>query len=187
MPNTPPNFKLQIVTQNDIADLLDVYRQCEDFLALGPDPKASPEMVLEDMEGSAREGGAFYGIYDSKDQLIGVADFASKGFEGKSQVAFIFLLMIASSHRRRGIGTEIVQWIEREIFKSPQVTEIRSGVQVNNPQALCFWEKNGYRVVGGPEVMPDRTTVYHLCKDRGKVRGLRHPNLWIDFRKRAEK
>ena len=162
-------FTMQIVTQNDASDILELYRHCEDFLALSSEPKASIELVLKDLEHSRRDGGVFYGIYDTNGQMIGIVDFVSEGFEGQAHVAFISLLMIAFPHRRHGIGTEIVRLIEKEILTHSQVTEIRSGVQVNNPQALQFWQRNGYQIVGGPELMPDQTTVYHLLKESGKI------------------
>jgi hypothetical protein len=58
--------KMRIVTQDDIDDLFNVYRQCEDFLALGPEPKASVEMVLEDLEHSCDSGGTFHVVFKHK-------------------------------------------------------------------------------------------------------------------------
>jgi len=37
--------------------------------------------------------------------------------------------------------------------------------QVNNPQAVSFWQKYGYRIVSGPTLVPDQTTVFGLRKD----------------------
>ena len=50
---------------------LEVYRRCEDFLALGPEPKASLEMVLADLEISRQEGGCFCGIYGPTGNMLG--------------------------------------------------------------------------------------------------------------------
>jgi hypothetical protein len=36
---------------------------------------------------------------------------------------------------------------------------------VNNPLAVQFWQRMGYRIVGGPTLMPDQTTVFDLRKD----------------------
>lgn len=151
-------------------ELLKIYQQCEDFLALGPQPKASMEMVLTDMALSAREGGRFCGIYTKEGgRLIGVADFVPKHFQGNPKHACLFLVMIARDWRSRGVGSEVVRLIESEIGKDPEVEAILSGVQVNNPEAIRFWERMGYRRVSEPELMPDGTTVYHLKKRLGKV------------------
>jgi hypothetical protein len=38
------------ITLDELDEVLNVYRQCEDFLALGPVPTASMEMVVKDIE-----------------------------------------------------------------------------------------------------------------------------------------
>ncbi len=155
---------LRTVTPNDTESILGVYRQCEDFLALGPEPKASLEMVQKDLEISRQEGGCFCGIYNPGDHLFGVVDFVPRDFEGKADSAFISLLMIALQYRNQGIGIETVRLVESEIKKNIGISEIRSGVQVNNPQAIQFWQKNGYKIVSVPELRPDSTTVFQLSK-----------------------
>jgi ribosomal protein S18 acetylase RimI-like enzyme len=164
MPFLMDSLEIRTVTQDDKDNVLEVYRQCEDFLALGPQPKASPEMVVKDMADMQHEGGLFRGIY-ADGKMVGVVSFIPGGFEGKPNTAFISLLMIAALYRKKGIGTEIVRRTEKEIMANSRITSILSGVQVNNPQALRFWEKNGYRIVGGPEARPDNTTVFHLRKE----------------------
>jgi ribosomal protein S18 acetylase RimI-like enzyme len=159
------SFEVRTITQDDLGAVLDVYRQCEDFLGLGPQPTASMAMVLKDIEISQREGGVFCGVYAADGGMIGVVDFVPGNFEGDPHIAFLSLLMIAPSFRNRGIGTTIVELIENEIRKHAQVTAILSAIQVNNPQALQFLQKNGYRIVGGPELQPDQTTTFRLQKD----------------------
>jgi hypothetical protein len=73
--------------------------------------------------------------------------------------------MIALPFRRRGIGKAVVNAVESEIRKDSRITAIFSGVQVNNPPAIQFWQKNGYKIISGPELMPDQTTVFGLRKD----------------------
>jgi ribosomal protein S18 acetylase RimI-like enzyme len=159
------SFEVRTITQDDLGEVLDVYRHCEDFLALGPEPTASMAMVIKDIEISQREGGIFCGVYTADGGMIGVVDFVPNNFEGNPHIAFISLLMIAPSFRKQRIGTMIVELIENEIRKDAQVTAILSAVQVNNPQALQFWQKNGYRIVGEPELRPDQTTTFRLQKD----------------------
>ncbi|HEX9897232.1 MAG TPA: GNAT family N-acetyltransferase [Dehalococcoidales bacterium] len=156
---------LRTVTANDKEAILWVYLRCEDFLALGSEPKASLEMVMKDMETSQHEGGCFCGIYHTDGHLLGVVDFIPLGFEGKPDIAFLSLIMIATPFRKQGIGTETIQFIEREIKNDARVTKICSAVQENNPKAIKFWQKNGYRIVGKPELRPDNTTVFQLCKN----------------------
>jgi RimJ/RimL family protein N-acetyltransferase len=145
--------------------VLGVYRACENFLALGPQPNADMAMVLKDLEWSQQHGGLFCGIHDATGRMIGVVDFVPSGFEGQPQVAFFSLIMVVPSARRRGVGTEAVGLIERELRRDPLVAMIRSAVQVNNPEAQWFWLKRGYKIVGGPEARLDGTTVLNLHKD----------------------
>jgi hypothetical protein len=44
------------VINQDQEALLTVYHQCEDFLALGPEPQASPERILADLVHSREQG-----------------------------------------------------------------------------------------------------------------------------------
>ena len=159
------SFEVRSITKDDLGAVLDVYRQCEDFLALGPEPTASMNMVLKDIEISQRKGGVFCGVYTADGRMIGVADFVPGNFEGAPHIAFFSLLMIAPSFRNQGIGTTIVKLIEDEIRRDARITAILTAVQVNNPNALRFWQKNGYRTVGEPELQPDQTTTFRLQKD----------------------
>ncbi|MGD9402170.1 MAG: GNAT family N-acetyltransferase [bacterium] len=153
------------IGKDDADAVLKVYRQCEDFLASGPVPTASLDMVAADIERSRKSGGVFCGIYSADGEMIGIIDYVPGHFDGDPEVAFIALLMIAASQRNKGIGTAVVEAIERKITEGAPVSMILSGVQVCNRHAIRFWQTQGYRIVGGPEVLPDHTTVYRLRKD----------------------
>jgi ribosomal protein S18 acetylase RimI-like enzyme len=160
------SLEIRPIQPGDLDAVLAVYRQCEDFLALGPAPTASREMVLADIAISHREGGVFCGIYaTTSGKMIGVIDYVPHNYKGEPHVAFLELLMIAAPFRSQGVGKAVVEAIELEIKKDALVRKILSGVQVNNPQAVQFWLRNGYRIVSGPELLPDQTTVFGLCKD----------------------
>ncbi|MBN1372747.1 MAG: GNAT family N-acetyltransferase [Anaerolineaceae bacterium] len=146
--------------------ILEVYRQCEDFLALGPVAVASPEMVQADLYLSQEEGCTFCGIYDRvTGEMMGIVDFSNSGFESDPTLAFLSLLMIAAPFRGHGLGEAVVQAVESEIRRVGRARAIESGVQVNNPGGVHFWQRMGYRIVSGPTLMPDGTTVYRLWKD----------------------
>jgi len=159
------DLAIRPIADDDLDAVLDVYRQCEDFLALGPVPDASLTMVLSDIGLSQACGGCYCGIYIMDGRMIGIVDYVPRNYEGDPRAAYIALLMIAAPFRRRGIGQAVLEAIEKKIRRDAQVNTILAGLQVNNPQAIHFWQRNGYRIVGGPELMPDRTTVYHLRKD----------------------
>jgi ribosomal protein S18 acetylase RimI-like enzyme len=150
-------------TEN-LADLLAVYRECEDFLALGPVAKASMEMVRADLEMSKTMGGEFCGIYLRDGRMAGVLDFVPGNFRGQPDTAYIALLMIRQSFRHRGIGIRVLELVETEVRKDPRITRIRIGTQVNNSAGLQFWQNRGFVIYGGPELLADQTTVYRLEK-----------------------
>jgi ribosomal protein S18 acetylase RimI-like enzyme len=159
-----PAFEIRPIKEDELNAILEVYRECEDFLELGPEPKASMEMVLSDIKFSKEAQGIFCGIYDLRGKMIGIVDFVPKMFAQKPDQAFISLIMIAQSYRNQGIGSQVVTEIECKIMKNPEIKTILSAVQINNEQAIKFWERKGYRIFAGPEIRPDNTTVYHLMK-----------------------
>lgn len=158
------DFTIRSVDQTDIDAILEVYRQCEDFLALGPVPHASRQMILDDFKISEEEGGTFCGIF-VEGEMVGVVDFVLNNFDGNPGDAYLLLLMIAKSHRRKRIGQEVVKAVENEILKNSSITSILSGVQTNNEAAIAFWKGMGYKIVGGPQLMPDTTIVFELKKE----------------------
>lgn len=163
-------LEIRPVTPENYGAILEVYRQCEDFLALGPVATASMEMVRKDLEISKNEGGIFCGIHLAdgimpEGIMIGVLDYVPNYYHGNPQAAYLALLMIASPFRSQGIGKAVVEAFENEVTKDDLVTVIFAGVQVNNPRALRFWQKQGYRVVSEPRLYPDQTVAVDLQKD----------------------
>jgi len=158
------NFTIRLVRLDELDAILEVYRQCEDFLALGPVAQASIEMVRKDIEGAWAEGRQYCGIYDPESHLMGVLDYLPSGFEGDPRRAFIELLMIAAPYRQLGLGSEVVHWVEQQVAENPQVSSISLGTQVNNPAAIRFWKRNGYNIIRGPELQSDSTIAYRLEK-----------------------
>jgi ribosomal protein S18 acetylase RimI-like enzyme len=159
------SLEIRPITHDDLDEVLEVYRQCEDFLALGPVSIASMDMVLKDIEISQDESGIFCGITAADGKMIGILDYVPCNYEGDPHAAFLSLLMLAAPFRKRGLGKAVVETLENEIRKDARVMRILAGVQVNNPQAVQFWQRQGYRIVSGPKLLPDQTTVFDLRKD----------------------
>lgn len=159
-------MKIIPIGENDLTQLFEVYRQSEDFLALGPVPLASKEMVLADLDLSQRAGGIFCGVYTDQGNLAGVLDYVPSNFSGHEDIAFIELLMIAAPYRRQRLGETVMAEVEQRIWSNPGVSEIHLAVQTNNPVGQQFWRKLGYEVFSGPQAQPDGTTVYYMKKLR---------------------
>jgi ribosomal protein S18 acetylase RimI-like enzyme len=58
----------------------------------------------------------------------------------------------------------VVRVVEQEIHREGRAQVIFSGVQVNNPRAIRFWQRMGYAVISGPQDMGDGTTAFRLRK-----------------------
>jgi GNAT superfamily N-acetyltransferase len=152
--------------EHQLAEVLTVYQQCEDFLALGPVPRASLEMVLADIAHSRAEGGIFCGVYLAEDKtMIGVLDYVPFGYEGDPQQACLLLLMLGAPWRSSGLGAEAANWVEAQVRQAGRARCILSGVQVNNPQAQRFWLRQGYQIISAAQDMGDGTVAYPLRKD----------------------
>ena len=123
-----------------------VYKNCEDFLSLGPVSIASMKMVEEDLLGSRENNGTFCVIeYDNK--IVGIIDYIPFGYEGNPENAFLSLIMIAKDYRSKGIGDIAVAEVEKIITENKTIKMIFSGVQTNNERAISFWIKHGYKII----------------------------------------
>jgi ribosomal protein S18 acetylase RimI-like enzyme len=155
-------LSITAVGNDDTRQILEVYRQSEDFLSLGPVPRASVKMVKDDLERSRNEKGQYCGIRDSHDHLIGIIDFLPMTEERNT--AFLSLVMIAVPWRRRGYGKAVVMALEKYLRASYGTQRIKSAVQTNNTDAIRFWRELGYRIATKPEQRPDGTIVYDMTK-----------------------
>jgi len=157
-------LEIRPITLDDLEAVLEVYRQCEDFLAICPVPVASMEMVLKDIEILKVEGGIYCGIFDAANEIIGILDYVPGNYQGDPHNAYLSLLMIVAPFRNQGIGKAVVEAFEDEVRKDERVKTVLAGVQVNNPKAVRFWQRQGYRIISGPKLF-DQTMVYDLRKD----------------------
>jgi len=157
-------ISIRLYNGADKNDVFFVYKSCEDFLALGPEPIASMHMVEEDLRSSVNNNGRFCVISD-EDRVVGIVDYISSGYESRFDSAYISLLMIAKNDRSKGIGGAVVRAIEGTVAENPDIKTIRISVQTNNMQAIAFWTNKGYARIGEAQLQPDTTVVYHFQKN----------------------
>lgn len=150
------------IDESDLPALFEVYRQCEGFLALGPVPVASVQMVEEDIEHSRRKNGQYCAIRDGQGRIIGVIDFIAK-YEG-NHTSSLLLLMIGVLWRGKGYGRAVVQALEDYLNENFGSRRMVSWVQTNNPGAIQFWERLGYHLSTVPLDQPDGTVTYEMAK-----------------------
>jgi ribosomal protein S18 acetylase RimI-like enzyme len=155
-------FTIRTVEKDDFPAILKVYKQSEDFLALGPMPNASIEMVLKDIKHSKEEKGEYCGIWDLKGNLMGMVDFIPI-LEDKES-SFLSLIMVSTDYRDKGLGGKVVQALESYLTQKYLVKGILSAVQTNNRKAICFWKRCGYLVETIPEKRHDETVIFKMKK-----------------------
>jgi hypothetical protein len=78
---------LRKLMAEDADEILQVYRQSEGFLALGPEPNASHKMVMDDLRISGETGGRFCGILNADGTVVGVIDFVSHAYQDHRDTA----------------------------------------------------------------------------------------------------
>jgi ribosomal protein S18 acetylase RimI-like enzyme len=149
--------------EDDIPAILEVYRQNEDFLSLGPVPTASLQMVRDDIAHSHQTNGFFCVVSHKESGIIGVLDYTPPLAD--PTIAVLSLLMIAASYRRMGYGKLIMEAFEKFLVNNYQTKVIEAGVMVNNPLAIRFWQRMGFSISPTPEPMPDKTTVFRMSKN----------------------
>jgi ribosomal protein S18 acetylase RimI-like enzyme len=162
------NIRLIPMSEQNVPAVLEVYRQCEDFLSLGPQSAASKEMVIKDIQTCQTNQGVYYAILLAETEMIGVLAVVPREVDNTVVEAYIELLMITPRHRRKKIGRHVLKVIEANIKNKTGVFLVSTSVQTNNPDAIRFWQNNGYVISEGPERQPDSTTVYHMRKDLGQ-------------------
>lgn len=157
-------LEIKPITPTDHPAIHKVYHDCGEYLMLMPDSKIGTDMMVADIDEAKAESGIYCGIFYGK-RMIGVVSFVPSRFEFRPVDAFILQLMIIPAYRLRGIGGEVVKRVEEEICSRGRIRSIICSVQVNNPNAIKFWEKYGYKKPDRPETLPDKSVIYRMRKN----------------------
>ncbi len=143
--------RLMIRTVIDEAAMLAVYEQCADYLALQTPEPPSGAMVQSDVATTAKLGGVLAGIYRrDSNELIGMISFVPQNFRGQRDYAFVLNLMIGSTQRRQGYGTEAYRAVEESIWRDEDVKRIGALLLPQHEPSYAFAEKQGFERAGGP-------------------------------------
>ncbi len=79
------------------------------------------------------------------------------------------LLAVKNPYRRRGVGRQIVSWLEK-VARTAGIANIFVQVRKTNPGALRFYESLGYRLVDdAPGYYQGRESATILCKALGPL------------------
>lgn len=157
-----PDYRIGPVADSELDYVLNVYKNCEDFLALGPVPNASMNMVVADINHSRDENGIYCGIWDNSNTMIGIIDFIPNTDQHTS---FLSLLMISKEYRNIGVGTVVETLLESHLKNNYQTSVLRSGVQINNQIGIRFWGKCGFIISEDAQDLDDGTIAFQMYKD----------------------
>ena len=116
-----------------------------------------PYMPMDELTREVRDGVQFWG-YEADGNLIGVM-----GIQERGDVDLIRHAYVKTTRRRQGIGTELLRHLEQMTSKP-----ILIGTWADATWAICFYEKNGYRLLSRKDTeqllrqywsIPDRQVV----------------------------
>jgi ribosomal protein S18 acetylase RimI-like enzyme len=93
-------------------------------------------------------------------------DFTPQGRRENPQEGHIALLMLAQGYRGQGLGAAVVRLVEATMWGAGEVQAIAVEAQINNPDAIRFWQRMGYRIISGPHLQEDGTPSWYLRKER---------------------
>ena len=150
------------IDSDNLPALLEVYRHCEDFFALGPVPVASVQMIEADIGYSRDHNGQYCAIRDAQDRIIGVLYFIAKS--ERPHTSSLPLLMIAAPWRGKGYGRAVMHALEAYLKENFGAVQMISWAQTNNREAIQFWRGVGYHLSPEPRSQPDGTATYQMTK-----------------------
>jgi len=134
------NFYVDLVNNNDLNEIIEIYNSNEHFLVAHLDKnKITNQWIIEEIE-SMKEIGFYSGkiVEKSSGKIIGVMDFKV------GEESYLSLLMIHNDFKGKGFGKLIFQAFE-EYVKSLKSKSIRIDVVTNyDSSVLDFWIKNGF-------------------------------------------
>ncbi len=99
-----------------------------------------PYMPLAQLKWEIADGVCFWG-YEEQNKLMGVM-----GIQDKGQVTLIRHAYVRTEERRRGIGTQLLRYLEKTSDKP-----ILIGTWADAAWAVAFYQKSGYRLVSTEE------------------------------------
>lgn len=134
------NFYVDLVNNNDLNEVIEIYNSNEHFLVAHMDKeRITKQWITEEIE-LMEEIGINSGkiVEKSSGKIIGVIDFKV------GEESYLSLLMIHNDFRGKGFGKLIFQGFE-EYVKSLKSKCIRIDVVTNyDHSVLDFWIKNGF-------------------------------------------
>ena len=103
--------------------------------------EAPPLLTLDELETAKERGDELYWLDTPNDEKAGYY-----WIEHKTDCIFLSAIVISSSHRNKGIGREVLKWVD-QAAGIKKVTKCRLAVGPGNTPALHLYLSEGYRIV----------------------------------------
>jgi len=116
--------------RRDLEDVLRLWQECE----LIDDPQSAIAMIERKM---TVDGRLFVGV--ENEDLVGSIMVGDEGRRG-----WLNLLAVAPSHRRSGLGAQLVQFAE-DLLAVEGCPKVNLQIRWDNDDVVGFYEKLGYR------------------------------------------
>jgi RimJ/RimL family protein N-acetyltransferase len=91
--------------------------------------------------------GVVFGAFEGG-QLIGLAGFRREGGRKREHKGFIWGMYVTPTHRRRGVGRQLVESVLSHASSLPGLRRVNLGVNAANSQAIALYEATGFRSYG---------------------------------------
>ncbi len=106
-----------------------------------------------------------------------------KNFRGESDYAWLSVLLIRGSDRRKGFGGEAYRAVEDFIFSDPAVSRIGTMIVPQYEPALRFVEKMGFELAGGPFKNKRGYGLYSFVKKRPGLPETAGEKIWREAKR----
>jgi ribosomal protein S18 acetylase RimI-like enzyme len=151
---------IELATAADAAEISRLSRRC---IERGLRPRYSPALVRKKMRGKACNV-----IVARKERVLLGFGIMTYGRES----ANLDLLAVKKPYRRRGVGRQILQWLEK-VARTAGIANIFVQVRSSNAVAVRFYERLGFQVVEQvPGYYQGRESAAILCKSIQPMAGL---------------
>lgn len=133
------NYIIDMIIENDIAKILDIYNSNKSFLKNHMGITAvSKDFIVDEIEEMKSIGFSSLVIKNNEGNIVGICDFKME------DEVYLSLLMIDAKLKGNGLGSIIYNQLEK-IFKSKNASRIRIDVVYDYEEnVLGFWEKQGF-------------------------------------------
>lgn len=151
---------IEFATAADAAEISRLSRRC---VEQGLRPRYTPALVRKLIRGKSKNV-----VVARKNRVLFGFGIMTYGRDS----ANLDLLAVKKPYRRRGVGRQILLWLEK-VARTAGIANVFVQVRATNTAAIRFYERLGFQIVEQvPGYYQGRETAAILCKGIGPLTGL---------------